>query len=65
VINVDAFRLRVRTSRLGLRATGGRVVAHTYSLEGEPVRDDTLPVAGGWVDLSFLAQEQFARVLPR
>jgi hypothetical protein len=62
VINVDAFRLRVRPGRLGLPSTCSRVVTQTYNLEGEPVRDDTLPVEDGWVDLSFLAQEQFALV---
>ena len=62
VINVDAFHLRARLSRLGIPPTCSRVVSQTYSLEGEFVSADTLPVESGWVDFSFLAQEQFALV---
>jgi hypothetical protein len=63
VINVDAYQLRVRASRLGLPPTCSRIGTRTYNLEGEPVRSDTLPVEGGWADFSFLAQEQAAQVL--
>jgi hypothetical protein len=41
-----------------------QVTVHTFDLEGEPVEDGAVKVQNGWVDFSFMAQEQFALVVP-
>jgi len=64
VINIDAQVLRVRASKLGLKSEANQAVLHTFDLEGNPVKDSTIAITDGWVDFSFLAQEQFALVLP-
>jgi hypothetical protein len=64
VINIDAQLLRVRGSRLGLKPETNQAILQIFDLEGTPVKDDKVSVEQGWVDFSFLAQEQFALVLP-
>ena len=63
VANLDASGIRIRADRLGLSGGTAAAVVHTYDLDGTPVRDGTVSQVRGWVDLGFLAREQFALVL--
>jgi hypothetical protein len=53
--------LRVKAGRIGLPGSAKQAVMHSYDF---PVKDGTIAIEQGWVDFSFLAQEQFARVFP-
>jgi hypothetical protein len=64
VINIDALRLRVKAGHLGLRPAAKQAAFQSFDLEGDAVADGTLSVENGWVDFSFMAQEQFALVMP-
>jgi hypothetical protein len=64
LINVDALKLRVRAGRLGLLPSAKQATFHSFDLEGNSAQDGTVAVEDGWLDFSFMAQEQFAVVMP-
>jgi hypothetical protein len=64
VINLDALTLKVKAVQLNLNPQSRQAVMHLYDLDGTPARDGVVPIENGWGDLSFLDQEQFARLLP-
>jgi hypothetical protein len=63
LINVDALSVRVKAERLGLLPSARRATFHTFDLEGNSARDGTVTVEDGWLDFSFMAQEQYAVVM--
>ena len=64
LINIDGLTVRVKAERLGLRPSARQAVFHSFDVEGDAVEDVTVALEDGWLDFSFLAQEQFALVLP-
>ena len=60
VINVDSFHLRVRSGLLGSAAVAGQARIRVFDIDGSLVGECAIPTQSGWVDLSFLAHEQFA-----
>ena len=62
VVNVDSFTIKIAVELLGLPAGAKQTTVHVFDLEGELVEYRAVKVEDGWVDFSFLDQEQFALV---
>ncbi len=62
VVNISAFMIRLATRLLALPTNAKQVTVHVFDLEGESVAYRAVKVEAGWIDFSFLDQEQFALV---
>ena len=64
IVNVDALTIRINAKRWRPRSSTAPVAYHRFDLEGDALDLGTIEAEDGWLDFSFLAQEQFARVMP-